>query len=377
MNRDKKVDIAKAIGIILVVWGHSGAPFSSFIFRFHMALFFVLSGWCFKDKHIKNSKDFFSWIISKIKGLYIPFVIFNASSVLFRNQLIDYNILTDNELFLETPLLGNGNMYGIMNKLNTNESIAYLINILKFNGEQQLGGATWFLRVLFWLSITWGAIQFILKSVAKFEDKHRFVFNVIISVALLAIAFNWNNNNIHFITQFETVASSYWLFSLGYYLKKIHVDFTPIQDFIIVLFSFSILRYCDKYCSLMGWNSNVNLFDNPFMFIITSIAGFILIMALSAIISKLNRTNLLEFIGKHTLGIMIWHFLAYKIITLLQLYVYKEPLYRLASFPIYYSGNYWWVAYCVIGIAIPLLLIYIYNIVKSTNPLRKLYQIQK
>lgn len=39
-DRDKRIDIAKAIGIILVVLGHAGAPHSSIFFRFHMALFF-------------------------------------------------------------------------------------------------------------------------------------------------------------------------------------------------------------------------------------------------------------------------------------------------------------------------------------------------
>lgn len=47
MTRDRSVDIAKGLGIILMVMGHAGMPHSSIIFRFHMALFFILSGWCF------------------------------------------------------------------------------------------------------------------------------------------------------------------------------------------------------------------------------------------------------------------------------------------------------------------------------------------
>lgn len=34
-KRDKSIDIAKAIGIILVVLGHAGMPHSSVMFRFH------------------------------------------------------------------------------------------------------------------------------------------------------------------------------------------------------------------------------------------------------------------------------------------------------------------------------------------------------
>ena len=43
-QRDKSIDIAKGIGIILVVYGHLACPISEEIFLFHMPLFFLLSG---------------------------------------------------------------------------------------------------------------------------------------------------------------------------------------------------------------------------------------------------------------------------------------------------------------------------------------------
>lgn len=56
MTRDRSVDIAKGLGIILMGYGHAGMPHSSIIFRFHMALFFILSGWCFSDKYLDGIK---------------------------------------------------------------------------------------------------------------------------------------------------------------------------------------------------------------------------------------------------------------------------------------------------------------------------------
>ncbi len=37
-------DIAKGIGIIMVVWAHAKGPFSRFIYQMHMPFFFLLSG---------------------------------------------------------------------------------------------------------------------------------------------------------------------------------------------------------------------------------------------------------------------------------------------------------------------------------------------
>lgn len=46
-NRNINIDIIKGIGIILMVGGHCGMPFTHFIYLFHMAIFFMASGYCF------------------------------------------------------------------------------------------------------------------------------------------------------------------------------------------------------------------------------------------------------------------------------------------------------------------------------------------
>ena len=48
-KRNENIDIIKGIGIILMVCGHADAPFTHFIYLFHMQ-FFIASGYCFKEK---------------------------------------------------------------------------------------------------------------------------------------------------------------------------------------------------------------------------------------------------------------------------------------------------------------------------------------
>lgn len=64
------IDIAKGIGIILMVVGHT-IPFRSWaghaIFSFHMPLFFILSGWTFRRKKTREV------VVSSARTLLVPY----------------------------------------------------------------------------------------------------------------------------------------------------------------------------------------------------------------------------------------------------------------------------------------------------------------
>lgn len=40
------LDLAKGIGILLVVWAHARGPYSSYMYQMHMPFFFIISGSC-------------------------------------------------------------------------------------------------------------------------------------------------------------------------------------------------------------------------------------------------------------------------------------------------------------------------------------------
>lgn len=74
-QRDEIVDIAKGIGIILVVIGHIGSsslnPIVSIIYLFHMPLFFFLSGF-----YCNTRKCLLQFLTDKACRLLIPYVIY-------------------------------------------------------------------------------------------------------------------------------------------------------------------------------------------------------------------------------------------------------------------------------------------------------------
>lgn len=74
------LDLAKGIGIILVVLGHGMFPCHFAIDVFHMPLFFFLAGITFKAPTVKSLGTF---ILKKINRIFIPFIFFSLISALF------------------------------------------------------------------------------------------------------------------------------------------------------------------------------------------------------------------------------------------------------------------------------------------------------
>lgn len=71
-NRIESIDIAKGLGIILVIIGHctkTGIFINNWIYSFHMPLFFFISGLCFNNIKYADNNYF---IIQRTKTLLIP-----------------------------------------------------------------------------------------------------------------------------------------------------------------------------------------------------------------------------------------------------------------------------------------------------------------
>ncbi|MDX2352384.1 acyltransferase [Stutzerimonas xanthomarina] len=102
-ERNAWVDYAKAIGIILVVYGHvargvfnAGLPMDqdeyllvdSVIYSFHMPLFFFLSGLFFYDSLVKRGQV--GLIINKVDTIIYPFIVWSLLQGLIEAVLSNY-----------------------------------------------------------------------------------------------------------------------------------------------------------------------------------------------------------------------------------------------------------------------------------------------
>lgn len=81
MKRENWIDWAKALGILLVVMGHSNYTYEDvgkMIFMIHMPLFFFISGYLFKTNKNYKELSLNSW-----KSLCIPYLLYNLIFAVF------------------------------------------------------------------------------------------------------------------------------------------------------------------------------------------------------------------------------------------------------------------------------------------------------
>lgn len=87
VERVKWIDILKGLGILTVVWGHSGSPNSFYMFWFHMPLFFLVSGYLYS---FKPQIPWKAYVLRKAKHLLIPYVFYLVSLTLLRVSITIY-----------------------------------------------------------------------------------------------------------------------------------------------------------------------------------------------------------------------------------------------------------------------------------------------
>jgi fucose 4-O-acetylase-like acetyltransferase len=137
--RDYSVTITKGIAIILMVMGHARCPefINNYLGMMRMPIFFMMSGYCFKDKYLFDAK---SYSLKRVTGIYLPYIKWSLFFLLFHNIFFRCNII-------------NG-IYGFRGNVSALYSGRdFLIHaeriIMTMSGEESMVGGFWFLKSLF------------------------------------------------------------------------------------------------------------------------------------------------------------------------------------------------------------------------------------
>lgn len=322
------IDVARGLGIILVVIGHSGTPFRNLIYLFHMPLFYFLSGYFYKKEYSAHPLLFLK---KRLKRLYIPFIKYGLIFLCLHNLFI------------------NIHLYKVELKYyNLITFFKSFINILTFQNTEQLLGSFWFFSSLFITEALFVFISFFtMKNITKRKELIRFL------VVALCSCFGYllSIYNIHLIRNIDISFSVLILFYLGYLYNQ-HKDKVKnnIYLFIFFLINLVILNYLGRI------ELSQNYYENPFYLIVCSLSGIYVILCISKFLCthKFNIT-FIKYLGKNTIPIMALHFLVFKLVNLIQIIIYKYPLESLASFPTIPPYGWWWILYSILGIFVPCL----------------------
>lgn len=349
MKRDEKIDIMKGLAILLMVMGHSGFLFTDFIYLFHMAVFFMISGYLFSLRKVTTVKEITPFIWRKVKGIWWPYFLWNALYTVLNNIFIKIGVYSTDSFLI-------GELQVEAHSVMTPKQM--FVNIIKgvfMVGRTELGGAFWFLRTLFGLSILFALTDFILNKLIS-NDKYADVIHCIISVVLMCGGYATYLMDVKSLS-IPIVLSVYILYFMGYAIKK--YDFIKyIKSWIALPVSMIILLICDPMINI---SLGSNRYGNPGYLLVCSLAGWLLLYNFADIISHLRCKNILTLLGKNTLTIVIHHFWCLKLVHIIQILLYKYPSKYIAAFPYLNPNGLWWVAYTTVGITAPLAISCLYK----------------
>lgn len=354
VSNDRKrlnyMDIMKGLAIIMVAMGHIGTHGGKLIYMFHMPLFFFISGYFYKESYTNVPIELLK---KRSKTLYLTFIKYEIIFVLLHNLFYKINFYNSSA--------------DIPQKAYTYANFcSNIVHVLVFDGTELLLSPLWFLTSLFIVTILFCFISYIVNKTLKLKEIFRaviIIFLVIIGRFLTKIGMHIDNSLFgEEIFNVSFVALLY--FYVGFLYKKHELKIK--MHILIASVALVILVIGAKYSFNM--DMRINYYPNFIVSIIGAISGIYFMVYLSKKMdeSKFKFTSL-KYIGKNTIIIMALHLTCFKFVELLQILVYKLPLYSLGNYRIMNGEIWiWWILYVTVGIGIPISIIYIFEKIRKS-----------
>lgn len=315
-----------------MVIGHSGCPIlvHNYVYTFQVALFFMASGYCLKDKVIN---DLPIYCKKKLIGLWIPYIKWGIVFVLLHN------------LFYELHLYDS--LYGLMHiKYSLHDIVANIVRTTLFlQNEEPLLGGYWFIRELLFGSI----LSVIL---IRYLCNTKIVLLTLWTLAMILVWTKWKIP--YFNLGFLTIYASLYFVS-GYFTSQTKLPTIPFWKNICLFFFIVCVSYFFPHPGVAETTKKTFAFYYPL-----SLVSVYVVWNFSQYIALRNPRHVLcrflSFIGRNTLIILTLHFLAFKFVSWLIVWVYDLDVRHIADFPIIesYANCGWWFLYSIIGLALPI-----------------------
>lgn len=285
-QRDKSIDIAKGIGIILVVYGHMVCPIKEEILLFHMPLFFLLSGYFFSSKDsIKNS------ILKKARALLLPFLLFYILAFVYW-VLLEF----------------------IIDKVSLKTSIHEMQYFLTPNGP------LWFLLSLFDIFV----ISFIVEKYI-----HPGILRFVIACVITFIGYLCAMNEIFFF-YLPQACLGYIFFYLGHQISLYNILHNKkIYRYMI---SGALIFYCLGVILKIRTDMLSLVIDPTYiLFFLPALGGSLLVIYFSRYLQDKRYTSWLAYLGRNSLLVMCVHMPLIPLSNLLALPVLKVIYYLIGN----------------------------------------------
>lgn len=276
------LDALKGFAVILVIIGHlpTFPELRTYIFSFHLPLFFFISGYLFnRDKYSQTGR----FVASRIKSIVLPYFLFTITSyVIF--LLVNYSP-SKNKFYLPYEGSPSKTIYSVLYASCNFEHF----NSVIFNGP------LWFLPCLFATSIIFYFL---------FRTFNRSLSSFIVATLIISLAGYYS---INYLPQalpwsIDIALSAVTFYSAGYLFRNYFEDrfFKIAKKIIIPLILISLSSITLKVTDMNLWQFN----ENYFTFYLIAFSG---ILSYMYIFNKIESSRFLEYYGKNSLIVFSLH----------------------------------------------------------------------
>lgn len=334
-KNNNSITIAKAIGIIFMVIGHSGCPtfLCRFLYLFHMPLFFVCSGYFFKE--ISDRPSLFLFYKKRMKKLYLPYLKWSLVFLVLHNSLCKLNITDD--FFYQSS-----------------DYIKQFFKLIAMTEFELLIRPFWFIKELLFASLIVATIS-LLRS--RYFPK--------ISIGSLIILSLLSSTLAKYVSIIPLIGDCSVLFlSISYYYMGIlfhkYQNRLPMKYSVLILLFIIVISGSFIFPGFIDMRYTTAY--NNILYFCLSLFGIQMLFIISRIIDNKHTCPVLNYIGNHTMPILALNLLTLKIGNLLKIWFYDLPIDRLSSHTVIYDHNsYFWLIYTTIGVTIPIFAYILYS----------------
>lgn len=269
-RRVEWIDTCKGFGIFTMICGHIGLPYiiDKYIHAWNMPIFFILSGYLFREYKIKDL------IIRKSKSLLIPYFSFGA--ILYILSILKNFLKNDTNLLKQ------------------------LVDLFTINtvGDLPFGNSLWFLTCIF-------CVEVIFIILNNYSNSEKLLGSRILIICCVGFLFSYLN--IRLIWGLDSAMTGVGFYYFGYLISKYKenkitnkIYSSKISSIIILFLIGTIGIFINGYVNMRTIN-----YSNIILFYINAIANSLIIIMISMHICKgslfKNIRKSFIYLGKNSL----------------------------------------------------------------------------
>lgn len=342
MNTQKKArslywDIVKGWGIIAIVLGHTGYFAGAFVYLFHLALFFFITGYFYNETKYGDTP--FLYFGSRLAGAWPRYMFYTLFFVLLHNFFVTHRLYAGQELYNHTRML------------------TAWMSSLSFNSPEQVQGALWFLPVWLVSSGLFAGCVWFGRAAARFTRKDNVKLPVCafacILIGLAGVFLNMRSCPLPYNLQAALLVVPVYL--IAWLMQQFFSNFRHYTVWYGCLISALLLHLTNTKLHIFIDLASMHI-PGVFFYPI-SIIGIYFVLSLSDLSERIRPlAKVLAFLGRHSFDIMAIHFTLFKLIDFAYArFILKEIPETLSNFPVsfrYEMGPF----YILIGLFLPALI---------------------